>query len=174
MIENIFNKRKPLILVVDDSKLMRVTFRNFLEDQGYDVIEAKNGIEGLSLFQKLKPDVILMDFVMPGMDGVTACTQLQKLPNGNHTPLIMITSLEDENSVNLASGYPPELVLILEEQQKLPIHYVSIVGEPNDYLKKGLSALSGVINMTSYHLLEVVQYGEGEESIYSLEEINIE
>ncbi|MBF8982830.1 EAL domain-containing protein [Lutibacter sp. B2] len=102
MIEKIFDKRKPLILVVDDSKLMRVTFKNFLEEQGYDVIEAKNGIEGLSLFQKLKPDIILMDFVMPGIDGVTACAQLQKLPDGNHTPLIMITSLEDEHSVNLA------------------------------------------------------------------------
>jgi diguanylate cyclase (GGDEF)-like protein/PAS domain S-box-containing protein len=102
MIEKIFDKEKSLILIADDSKLMRATFRDFLEDEGYDVIEAKNGMEALDLFSKLKPDIILMDFVMPGIDGATACEQLQQLPDGNRTPVIMITSLEDEKSVNLA------------------------------------------------------------------------
>lgn len=102
MIENLFDKRKSLILVVDDSKLMRFTFRNFLEKQGYEVAEAENGMEALSLFQKLKPDIVLMDYIMPDMDGVTACSQLQQLPDGKCTRVIMITSLEDEHSVNLA------------------------------------------------------------------------
>ncbi len=102
MIQNICDKRKSLILVVDDSKLIRFTFRNFLENEGYEVIEAEDGIAALSLFAKLKPDIVLMDYVMPEVDGVTACTQLQELPNGKSTPVIMVTSLEDENSVNLA------------------------------------------------------------------------
>lgn len=102
MIENLFDKRKSLILVVDDSKLMRFTFRKFLEKQGYEVAEAENGMEALSLFEKLKPDIVLMDYVMPDMDGVTACAQLQQLPDGKCTRVIMITSLEDEHSVNLA------------------------------------------------------------------------
>jgi diguanylate cyclase (GGDEF)-like protein/PAS domain S-box-containing protein len=102
MIEQIFDKENPLILVADDSKLMRATFRDFLENEGYDVIEAKNGKEALDLFSKLKPDIILMDYVMPGIDGATACAQLQQLPEGNRTPVIMITSLDDEKSVNLA------------------------------------------------------------------------
>lgn len=102
MIEKIFNKENSLILVADDSKLMRATFRDFLEDEGYDVIEAKNGMEALDLFSKLKPDIILMDFVMPEIDGATACAKLQQLPGGSRTPVIMITSLEDEKSVNLA------------------------------------------------------------------------
>ncbi|QEK12413.1 EAL domain-containing protein [Crassaminicella thermophila] len=102
MIEKIFEKRKSVILVVDDSKLMRATFRQFLKNEGYDVIEAKNGIEALYIFKEIKPDIVLMDFVMPGIDGVNACAQLQKLPDGKNTPVIMITSLEDENSVNLA------------------------------------------------------------------------
>lgn len=102
MIEKIFDKEKPLILVADDSRLMRATFRDFLENEGYDVIEAKNGMEALELFLKFKPDIILMDFVMPEIDGATACAKLQQLPDGNRTPVIMITSLEDEKSVNLA------------------------------------------------------------------------
>ncbi|QZY56497.1 GGDEF domain-containing response regulator [Crassaminicella profunda] len=102
MIERIVDKRKPSILVVDDSKLMRVTFRKFLENEGYDVIEAKDGMKAIDLFLELKPDIVLMDFVMPGMSGVTACAKLQELPDGKNTPVIMITSLEDEDSVNLA------------------------------------------------------------------------
>ncbi|MBC2582932.1 EAL domain-containing protein [Clostridium sp. DJ247] len=102
MIEQIFEKKKPLILVVDDSTFIRSTFRNFLEEEGYEIIEAKNGMEALYLFEELKPDIILMDYVMPGISGVTTCAKLQELPGGNHTPVIMVTSLEDENSVNLA------------------------------------------------------------------------
>lgn len=102
MIDKMFVKRKSKILVADDSRFMRFTLKEFLEKDGYEVIEAANGMEVISLFKELKPDIILMDFVMPGIDGVTACAQLQELPNGKSTPVIMITSLEDENSVNLA------------------------------------------------------------------------
>ncbi len=102
MIEKTFTKEKSLILIADDSKLIRSTIREFLENEGYRVIEAENGMEALSLFAKQKPDIVLMDFVMPIMDGAIACAKLQELPDGNQTPVIMITSLEDETSVNLA------------------------------------------------------------------------
>lgn len=102
MIDKIFDIKKSLILVADDSKFMRFTLRQFLEHDGYEVVEAENGIEALSLFKELRPDIVLMDFVMPGIDGASACAQLQDLPNGKNTPVIMITSLEDESSVNLA------------------------------------------------------------------------
>lgn len=102
MIDKMFDKRKSLILVADDSRFIRFTLREFLENDGYEVVEAENGMQALSLFKELKPDIILMDFMMPEIDGVSACAQLQKLPHGKSTPVIMITSLEDENSVNLA------------------------------------------------------------------------
>lgn len=102
MIDKMFDKRKSLILVADDSRFIRFTLREFLEHDGYEVVEAENGMQALSLFKELKPDIILMDFMMPEIDGVSACAQLQKLPFGKNTPVIMITSLEDENSVNLA------------------------------------------------------------------------
>ncbi len=102
MIENIFEKKKSLILIVDDSKFIRSTFRTFLKNEGYEVVEAEDGMKALNLFEKLKPDIVLMDFVMPRMNGVTTCEKLKELPNGKRTPVIMITSLEDENSVNQA------------------------------------------------------------------------
>lgn len=102
MIDKMFDKRKSRILVADDSRFMRFTLREFLEKDGYEVIEAKNGKQVLTLFEEQKPDIILMDFMMPEINGVSACAQLQRLPQGSSTPVIMITSLEDEDSVNLA------------------------------------------------------------------------
>jgi len=102
MIDKIFDKRRSLILVADDSRFIRFTLREFLESDGYEVIEAMDGRQVLSLFEEREPDIILMDFMMPEIDGVSACAQLQQLPKGKSTPVIMITSLNDENSVNLA------------------------------------------------------------------------
>lgn len=102
MIKELLDNEKSLVLVVDDSNLGRYMFRDFLEKEDYQVIEATNGIEALSLFEKYKPDIILMNFIMPGIDGVTTCAKLKELSSGERTPVIMVTSLEDEVSVNLA------------------------------------------------------------------------
>jgi diguanylate cyclase (GGDEF)-like protein/PAS domain S-box-containing protein len=102
MIGKIFEKKNPLILVVDDSVFMRSTFRHFLVNEGYEIVEAENGMDAIYLFEKMKPDIVLMDYVMPGINGVETCARLQELIDGKNTPVIMITSLEDEDSVNLA------------------------------------------------------------------------
>ncbi|MCL6635389.1 MAG: EAL domain-containing protein [Peptococcaceae bacterium] len=93
---------KSLVLVVDDSKLMRLKLRRIMEDEGYTVIEAENGAQALSAFAEHHPDLILMDCVMPEMDGFAACARLQGLPGGSRTPVVMITSLEDDHAVELA------------------------------------------------------------------------
>lgn len=102
MIAEIFEKRNFSILVADDSKFMRYTMRDLLEEEGYNVIEAENGKQALKLFLEQKPDIILMDYLMPDLNGINACAQLQKLPGGDSTPVIIITSIEDEDSINLA------------------------------------------------------------------------
>ena len=91
-----------LILIADDSKFLRYQYRKILESEGYTVIEAENGIQALFIYEQSKPDIILMDYIMPLMDGVTACARLQELPGGKTTPVIMITSLSDDNAVDLA------------------------------------------------------------------------
>ena len=102
MLETMFEQRNHLILVVDDSRLMRVAFRDVLEKEGYDVAEAENGAEALVKFAEIKPDIVLMDYVMPEMDGVAACAVLQQLPDAARVPIIMITSMDDEKSVSAA------------------------------------------------------------------------
>ena len=102
MIKELSNQRTHLILVVDDSILMRACFRNFLENEEYEVVEAQDGKEALLVAVALKPDIILMDYVMPELDGVDTCAELQKIPSVCNIPVIMITSLDNEAAVDAA------------------------------------------------------------------------
>lgn len=91
-----------LILIVDDDLFMRKILLRYLERENYRVVEAENGMEALQLYQEHHPDMILLDAMMPILDGFECCSQLQKLPNGDHTPVLIITALEDRESVDRA------------------------------------------------------------------------
>jgi diguanylate cyclase (GGDEF)-like protein/PAS domain S-box-containing protein len=95
-------KQPPLVLVVDDDVFMRGMLQNLLKGEGYRVVVAAEGIKALEEFQRCKPDVVLMDAAMPIMDGFTACEELKKLKGGAQVPVIMITALDDEQSVDKA------------------------------------------------------------------------
>ncbi|MGD1702345.1 GGDEF domain-containing response regulator [Dapis sp. BLCC M229] len=92
----------PRILIVDDEKTIRLILRRILEKDGYQVIEANNGEECLEICQKQLANMILMDAMMPGMDGFTCCGKLHKLLGENSPPVLMITVLDDQASVDLA------------------------------------------------------------------------
>ncbi|MBW4677105.1 MAG: PleD family two-component system response regulator [Desmonostoc geniculatum HA4340-LM1] len=93
---------QSLVLIVDDEPFIRMILRNFLEREAYQIVEAQNGIEALSVFNQLHPDIVLLDAIMPDMDGFECCTQLQIIDSSKHTPVLMITGLEDEESVDRA------------------------------------------------------------------------
>ena len=92
----------PLVLIVDDDRSTRSTLRSVLQLEGFRVDEAKNGEQALSLLDRIHPDIILMDAMMPVMDGFTACARLQELPHSRDIPVLMITALEDNQSVERA------------------------------------------------------------------------
>jgi len=85
----------PLVLVTDDNELVLETISEFLEASGFRVITARNGFELLELAPKLKPDLILVDIQMPGMDGMEAMRQLRSNKDAMiaSTPIIAITAL---------------------------------------------------------------------------------
>ena len=91
-----------LVLVVDDDRFMRLQLRKAMEQGGYIVAEAENGEQALALYTKLNPDVVLLDALMPVMNGFNCCQQMRCLPNSDRTPILMITALEDRESVDLA------------------------------------------------------------------------
>jgi diguanylate cyclase (GGDEF)-like protein len=109
----------PIILVVDDDPTMRHVLRRVMEKDGYQVVEAANGEQGLEAYKRLKPHIVLLDALMPVMDGFACCTHLQmliddhslnsealiearKLDSVSRTPVLMITGLDDQESVDRA------------------------------------------------------------------------
>ena len=101
-IPKISSSKSPLILIVDDDVFMRKILVRYLERENYHVVEAENGMEALKLYQERQPDMILLDALMPVLDGFECCSRLQKLPNGDRTPVLIITALEDRESVDHA------------------------------------------------------------------------
>ena len=102
MINPDFGEKMPLILVVDDEKTSRLVMRRAMEKEGYRVALASDGKEGLQACLRLNPDMILLDAMMPVMDGFTCCSALQALLGKDSPPILMITALEDEASVDRA------------------------------------------------------------------------
>lgn len=90
------------VLVVDDDPHLRSMLRRILEKQQYEVIEAANGQECLRLFVEISPDIVLMDVMMPVLDGLSACSQLRAMPGGEVIPVVMISVLDDYRTVGRA------------------------------------------------------------------------
>jgi adenylate cyclase len=83
------------VLVVDDEPQNRTLLRDSLEARGYEVEEAENGIQALQKIATRLPDVILLDLMMPMMDGVEVCRHLRKDAKTAHLPILMITALSE-------------------------------------------------------------------------------
>jgi len=78
------------ILVVDDERAVRESLRRALELEGYDVELAGDGLEGLTRVEESQPDVLILDVLMPGMDGLEMCRRLRR--GGNRLPVLMLTA----------------------------------------------------------------------------------
>lgn len=94
--------KTPLILIVDDEPFARMQLRLSLEQEGYQMIEAQNGRAALTIFEQQQPDIVLLDALMPEIDGFECCMHLQTLPHGKTTPVLIITGLDDQASVDHA------------------------------------------------------------------------
>ena len=87
-------------LVVDDDPALRLMLRASLEREGLAVVEAANGVEGLAKFDRFTPDIVLLDVVMPELDGFATCRELRSRAHGRRTPILMLTGLDDVESVD--------------------------------------------------------------------------
>ncbi|MEO1427989.1 MAG: PleD family two-component system response regulator [Cyanobacteria bacterium J06632_19] len=123
-----FSTKPPLILVADDDKAIRTLLCEYMGHEGYRVVDVTNGQECLDAYINLKPDLVLLDALMPVMDGFTCCHELMQIARNNltlalakfdsesyastsvisklweRTPILMITGLDDPVSVDRAFG----------------------------------------------------------------------
>jgi DNA-binding response OmpR family regulator len=86
------NRKKPIILVVDDQPININLLERKLQRENMDVITASNGKECLEAIDRITPDLILLDVMMPEMDGIETCERLKKNPDTNSIPIIFITA----------------------------------------------------------------------------------
>jgi diguanylate cyclase (GGDEF)-like protein/PAS domain S-box-containing protein len=91
-----------MVLVIDDDATVRLLARRFLQQAGFAVSEAADGLEGLVAFQQNRPGFILLDVDMPQMDGYTVCARIRSSGAGADVPILMITGLDDLDSINRA------------------------------------------------------------------------
>ena len=94
--------KKAKILIVEDEVILSKTCADGLSDEGFEVLEARNGKEGLELALREKPDLILLDLLMPVMDGLTMASQLRLDDWGRNVPIIILTNLSDNNKISEA------------------------------------------------------------------------
>ena len=83
------------ILVIEDEKSIQNIIKAFLEDAGYIVVLADDGVEGITKFHECNPDLVLLDLMLPKMDGFAVCEVIRKETN---TPIIILTALDDEDT----------------------------------------------------------------------------
>ena len=82
----------PVVLIVDDSPTEVHVIKAALEEKGYETLSAESGERGIEMARESKPDLILMDVVMPGINGFQATRQLSKDPSTAEIPVIMVTT----------------------------------------------------------------------------------
>lgn len=88
----------PKILIIDDNPIVRDTLESLLASLDASVLMAEDGEKGLALAQEGRPDVILLDVMMPGMDGFEVCQRVRTTPGLAEVPVVMITALDDRES----------------------------------------------------------------------------
>lgn len=89
----------PVVMVVDDDPQTRNLLKRFLERDGFRILESKNGEEALRLAEATPPDLVLLDIQMPLMDGIQACAEFRKRPETSLAPILMLTGMVDEGSI---------------------------------------------------------------------------
>jgi DNA-binding response OmpR family regulator len=90
------------VMVVDDTAVIRETVAKLLRQEGYKTVCAANGKEALAVFRDMTPDLVLLDVMMPEMNGMEFLQSLRQHPRGRALPVIMMTALSDDANQTLA------------------------------------------------------------------------
>lgn len=101
------------ILVIDDSKVIRMRVKDMLPEGNFEVIEAKNGLEGFNLINTERPNLIMLDFLLPKMSGWEVYQEIQKRPELKVIPLVLMSGRKEEVTEKLTE--PFELFSFIEK-----------------------------------------------------------
>ncbi|MDH5387758.1 MAG: EAL domain-containing protein [Gammaproteobacteria bacterium] len=94
-------EERPVVVLADDDPSIRLMVRHVLESENYEIVEAEDGLDAIKAVEKEHPALVLLDAVMPGLDGFSTCQQLKERGHVD-VPVIMLTGLDDDASVERA------------------------------------------------------------------------
>ncbi|WP_051379038.1 EAL domain-containing response regulator [Derxia gummosa] len=112
------------VLLVDDDPVARALTAAVLGAQHLRVVEVESGKAALDCFETVRPDCVVLDAVMPGLDGFDTCLALRRLPHGRHVPVLMLTGLDDERSIEHAYEAGATDFFVKSQQWMLLAHRV--------------------------------------------------
>ena len=95
-------KANEKILIADDDRSMRVALQNVLVTDGYEIESVSDGVEAVRRCEQNMPDLILLDAMMPNLSGFDACKKIRMLKDGKHVPILIVTALDDDSSIEEA------------------------------------------------------------------------
>ena len=92
------------ILIIDDEKNILLTLDMFLKKEKFKVLKATNGIDGIKIAQEEVPDLILLDIILPGMNGYLVCEALKETAKTKNIPVIFISAKSQDKDIKKAFG----------------------------------------------------------------------
>ncbi|HPY51478.1 MAG TPA: response regulator [Sedimentisphaerales bacterium] len=145
-------ERLPVILVVDDTAQNLELIQAYLEDVDCRTVAARDGIEALDLVAKTKPDLVLLDVMMPKMSGFEVCRRLKKDPATNDIPVIMVTALNEFGDIErgIDSG--------TDDFVSKPVNRLELLTRVKTMLR--LKHLSDTLQRTVAYLSEVEKHAQ--------------
>jgi two-component system alkaline phosphatase synthesis response regulator PhoP len=139
-------QRRPKILLVDDDFDLVTVMKGALESEAYEVIVAYDGKEGMEKAKKEKPDLIVLDIVMPGADGFTFADQFRKDSSLSKTPVLVLTSFSEVLGQPDPSGVEEHLRIAFEfaEYIRKPLKPKDLVAKVKQFLMRAGSQHSPI------------------------------
>ncbi|MEM9002245.1 MAG: response regulator [Cyanobacteria bacterium P01_F01_bin.86] len=93
------------ILVIDDSRVIRMRVRDMLPQGNFEVLEAKDGVEGLNAIREQRPNLIMLDFLLPRMSGWEVFQEIQGQPDLQHIPLVLMSGRKEEVTEKMSEPF---------------------------------------------------------------------
>ena len=168
-------KEVEKILIADDDRSMRLALINVLDSDGYELHEVSNGLEALEYCQEEMPDLVLLDAMMPEMDGFEACTKIRALESAAHMPILIVTALDDDESVEKAfsvgaTDYLPKPVHFAVLRQRISRLLRAVRTEKYVRQLAYHDSLTGLPNRTTFssHLSELLSKVRAEDEMIAI------
>ena len=125
---------QPVVLLIDDDQTIHLWAKRNLPKAGFKLLSCLNGKEGIAAFKEHSPNIVLIDIEMPGMDGITTCSEIRKCQNSKNIPIAMMTVTE--NAEKITQCYAAGAAEFIRK----PIHW-EILGHRLDYMVKASANL---------------------------------